>query len=90
MPMGNIWYILASVMDGLIGILLFFMLIRAILSWVTPYPTGGVMSVLYAVTDFIIDPIRLLLERFSFVRDCPIDLSFSAAFLLLCLLKNLI
>lgn len=88
--MGNIWYILASVMDGFLGLMLLLFLIRALLSWTVPGPTGVVLSFLYVVTDFIIDPIRSILDRFSFIRDCPIDISFCTAVLLISVLKNLI
>lgn len=75
-------YLLASTIRILLQVLYFSMFLRAILSWFV-MDDNPVVAVLTVLTEPIIVPVRLFLQRFRFVRECPIDLSFLAAFLLL-------
>lgn len=43
-----------------------------------------------AVTDPIIIPVRMLLEKFEFVRNMPIDISFFVAYILLVIVQNIL
>lgn len=59
------------------------MFIRAVLSWLPVDDDSPVVNFVYMMTEPIIAPVRILLERFDFVRRMPIDLSFFVAFILL-------
>ncbi|MBE6574199.1 MAG: YggT family protein [Ruminococcaceae bacterium] len=88
--MGLLWGIISLTVSSVIRVLLLLFFIRAILSWVSPIPSSKIEIFIHEITDFIIDPIRRVLSRFEFVRSCPIDLSFSAAVLLLWIIDLLI
>lgn len=75
--------LLSSFIGTLIEIELFLLLVRAVLSWVMPDRSSKISQIVYSLTEPVIYPIRRFLSRFSFVRTCPIDLSFLAAVLLL-------
>lgn len=59
---------------------------RALASWVIADKDGKVVKVLWTVTEPVLMPFRALLSKFSFARNCPIDLSFLTAFLTLTLI----
>ena len=63
------------------------MFARAVLSWIVMDDDGPVlgpiMNFLYAVTEPLIYPVRMLLERIPALRNMPIDLSFMVTFMLL-------
>jgi YGGT family. len=66
------------------------MFARAIMSWVMAEEDNSITRFIIAITDPIIIPIRMLLEKFEFVRNMPIDISFFVAFLLLAIIQNLL
>ena len=60
------------------------MLGRAILSWF--FVEGSRLSdFLYAVTEPVVLPVRLLFEKFGWFQNLPIDISFFVTFLLISL-----
>ena len=61
----------------------FIMLVRAICSWIPPVRESKFFWFLRLLTEPLISPIRKLLNRVSWIRRCPIDLSFLALYLLL-------
>lgn len=66
------------------------MFIRAVLSWLPVDDDSPVVNFVYMMTEPIIAPVRILLERFDFVRRLPIDLSFFVAFILLSVVQTLL
>ena len=72
---------------NLVRILLFIvqaaMLFRAILSWFFMEDDNRVMSILYAVTEPFIIPVRALFEKMGWFRNLPIDISFFVTYILL-------
>ena len=66
------------------------MFARAIMSWVMPEEDNNLVRFITIVTDPIIIPVRMILERFEFVRNLPIDISFMVAFILLVVIQNLL
>ena len=66
------------------------MLIRAVLSWFPPSSgrEGPFRAFVTTTTEFVIAPVRAVLERFEPVRRSPIDISFLVAFLLLSALST--
>lgn len=69
----------------LIEALQLLMLVRAVMSWFPPSSgrPGPIRAFVTGVTEMVIAPVRLLLDRFDFVRRSPIDIAFLVTFLLL-------
>ncbi|MBO5212503.1 MAG: YggT family protein [Clostridia bacterium] len=57
------------------------LIVRAICSWAPYFRESKVNRIATAITEPIVAPIRNLLMRISFVRRCPIDLSFIVLYL---------
>lgn len=85
--MGYLGFVFGTTLTLLFNLLMSLFLIRAILSWIFPIPTNKFLVFIYTVTDVIIWPVRRVLMRFRFVRECPIDLSFTVTVLLLVVLR---
>lgn len=83
-------YVFYGILSLTFDVLLVLFFIRAILSWISPVPTNSFTVFIHTVTDFLIKPVRKLLSRFRFVRECPIDLSFTATVLLICIIRALL
>lgn len=88
--MDVIWYLIRITVSGAIDILMLIMLVQAIMSWFSPMPESKIGIFVYNVTEFFVAPVRALLSRFSFVRSCPIDISFSVTYLILLIFSFLI
>ena len=81
--LGNLlYYILA-------GVLVLF-LIRVISSWMMLEPESGLLYFVYTVTEFFVAPVRILLDRFEWVQQSPLDISFFAASLLIVFMQSLL
>ena len=88
--MGNVAYLIYSIVSLLLRIIEFLMLVRAVFSWIpVPPALSGIYRAVYSLTEPLINPFRRLLNRFAFVRSCPIDLSFLAAIVALELIGRL-
>ena len=61
------------------------MFIRAIISWF-PMNENKFTNFLYAVTEPVVYPVRLLFEKMHWFEGLPIDISFFVAYLLLSML----
>ena len=83
--MTSIALLIYTAISWLLRIVEFLMLVRAIFSWipVPPPALSGIYRAVYTLTEPLINPFRRLLNRFAFVRSCPIDLSFLAAIIAL-------
>jgi len=81
---------LRSVLSLLLDAVSLLLVIRAILSWIFPVPENNVLFFIYTLADKIVEPVKRFLSRFRFVRECPIDLSFLAAFVLISFLRSVI
>ena len=66
------------------------MLFRAILSWFFMDDDNLVMSILYAVTEPFIVPIRALFEKMGWFRNLPIDISFFVTYILLSIISMML
>ena len=80
-------YILAQTVNLFLGLVYFAMAARAILSWFIPEDGSVFMGILVFITEIFISPVRFLLSRFRFVSECPIDISYMAAFFLLMIIR---
>ena len=65
------------------------MFLRAILSWFFA-EDSRLGNFLYAVTEPVILPVRLLFERLGWFQNLPIDISFFVTFILISLLSSVV
>ena len=78
-----IFYILAKVVFVLISALKLFLFVRMIISWITPLESNALVSFVFFVTEPVLKPVRLIIDKIPALRDLPIDLSFLITYLLL-------
>ncbi|MBR4295865.1 MAG: YggT family protein [Clostridia bacterium] len=88
--MGAVTFVVAKTTLVLLEVLQFAMLVRAILSWIPLSDDNKIERFVYALTEPIIYPIRVLLSRFSTFQSMPIDFSFFITYILLILLSTLL
>lgn len=80
--LGNFIKSLAAVVEVILTMAYWLILIRALISWVSPDPFNPIVQFLYRVTDPILNPIRRLLPPMA------IDVSPIIAFLAILFLKS--
>ena len=73
---------LANIIDLILTMFYWFILIRALISWVSPDPFNPVVQFLYRTTDPILNPIRRLMPEMA------IDISPIIAFLGIMFIKS--
>lgn len=88
--MTNFVYVFTNLVSFFLMALEVMMFIRAVLSWLPIDDDAPVVSFVYAMTEPVIVPVRILLERSETVRNLPIDLPFFVAFLLLSVVQMLL
>jgi len=66
------------------------MFARAIMSWIMMEEENTFTRFINVITDPIIMPVRMVLEKFEFIRNMPMDISFFVAFLILVIVQNLL
>ena len=81
--------ILANVAVLLLSGIQLAMLLRAILSWF-PMEPNKFTDFLFGITEPVIYPVRRLFERMHWFEGLPIDLSFTATWLLLIVVQVLL
>ena len=86
--MQNIVYVIVGTLSFLLSALQFAMLARAILSWFPMEEDNVIIGFLYSITEPVILPVRVLMERLGWFQGLPIDMSFFFTFLLLSLLQT--
>ncbi len=80
--LGNFFIALADVIDVVLTIFYWLILIRALLSWVSPDPFNLIVQFLYRMTDPVLEPIRRFLPMMA------IDISPIVAFLGIIFLRS--
>lgn len=83
-------YILARVVQLLLGLAETAMFLRAILSWFIHDEDSKIMFFLAVVTEPFIIPVRVICSRIKALDDIPIDIPFFIAFLLLSILNSVL
>ncbi len=73
-------YVITTLVSIFLVILHGLMLMRAVFSWLPVDDEMGAVNFVYSVTEPVILPFRLVLERSEFVASLPIDVPFFAAF----------
>ena len=81
----NLFYALADVLNIVIRVLYLLIIIRALISWVSPDPFNPIVRFLYRTTEPILAPIRRLLPV---QHKIGVDISPIIAFLILVFLDN--
>jgi YggT family protein len=80
--MSNFIYAIASIINIALTVLYWLILIRALISWVSPDPFNPLVQFLHRVTEPILEPIR------RFLPNLAIDLSPLIAFVAIIFLKQ--
>lgn len=80
--LGNLIIAVAKIADIILTILYWLILIRALISWVSPDPFNPFVQFLYQITEPILEPIRRLMPQMA------LDLSPLIAFLLIMFVKS--
>ena len=75
--------ILAYTIISLLSLFEIVLIVRAICSWVPYFRESKVNQLAMIVTEPIVSPIRNALFKISFMRRCPIDLSFIFLYLII-------
>ena len=83
-------YVITGFVNYFIIALQFLMIVRALSSWLPMREDSALNNFLYAVTEPVVIPVRMLLERFDAVRNMPIDISFLVAMLALAIIQTLL
>ncbi len=65
-------------------------IVRAILSWFPMMELGGIMNVIYSVTEPVLAPIRSVLYKIPFLQGFPLDFSVIVAFIFIDVIRVLI
>lgn len=73
-------YILRMTASVLLGALELLMLLRAVLSWFPIDEDSVFLRFLYAVTEPVVYPMRVLLNRLGLFQDLPLDIAFFLSF----------
>ncbi len=88
--MNTLLYILQMTLSVLLGALELLMLGRAILSWLPLEEDNALVRFLHVMTEPVIAPVRLLLERMNLFQGLPIDMSFFVTFILISILSMMV
>ena len=80
-------YIIRSTVILLISVTEIVMFIRAILSWIPADIDNRFTRFVYGYTEFVIAPMRALLDRFHLFENFPLDMAFFLTLLLLILVR---
>lgn len=83
-------YIFCTTVRVFLSAIQFAMFLRAILSWFIHDPSNSLIVFLDGVTEPVIHPVRMFLDRFEAVRSFPIDISFFVTYILLSLIQSLL
>lgn len=85
----NLIVAIARVIEIFLGIFWWLLLIRVLVSWVSPSPFNPLVQFLYRTTEPILDPIRRFLPRMGMVDFSPIIAFILIVFLQSFLVKSL-
>lgn len=83
--LSNLLMTVAHIMDIILTVLYWLILIRALISWVSPDPYNPIVQFLRQTTDPILEPIR---RKMPMRLRMGIDISPIIAFLLIIILKS--
>lgn len=84
--MAEALYIVSNVVRIIIMVLQLALFIRMLFSWL-PIEPNGFTEFIYAITEPFIYPFRALFVRLNWFQDMPIDMAFTATWLVLFILS---
>ena len=88
--LNTLLYIIQMTLSVLLGALELLMLGRAILSWFPIEEDSPLVRFLHMMTEPVIYPVRMLMERLGLFQGLPIDMSFFFTFILISILSMMI
>lgn len=83
-------YVVTKLVSVFLGAEQLLMMFRAVLSWLPVDEDSDISNFLFAMTEPVIYPVRMLFDRFEGLDEFPIDLSFIISFMLLSLVQILL
>ena len=83
-------YVVTKLVSVFLGAEQLLMMFRAVFSWLPVDEDSDISNFLFAMTEPVIYPVRMLLDRFEGLDEFPIDLSFIISFMLLSLVQILL
>ena len=83
-------YVVTKLVSVFLGAEQLLMMFRVVLSWLPVDEDSDISNFLFAMTEPVIYPVRMLLDRFEGLDEFPIDLSFIISFMLLSLVQMLL
>ncbi len=86
--MANFIIAVAQILDVVLTVLYWLILIRALVSWVSPDPFNPIVQFLYRTTDPVLDPIRRILPPMG-IDISPIIAFFGIMFIKSFLVRTL-
>ena len=87
----NVFYFwFAYIVSSIIDIFKTILIIYCVCSWFIRDPFNKFMIALKTIIDPVVDPIRNLLDRISFLRAIPIDFSVLVAFILCNMVQSIL
>ncbi len=81
---------LAWIIYCILSVLDVILLVSAIMSWIPEARETKLYELVERILSPLLNPIRRLLERFEFIRRCPIDLSFLVLVIIVRVLSDLV
>ncbi|MEA4832497.1 MAG: YggT family protein [Oscillospiraceae bacterium] len=82
--------LLGNLISILLSAELFFMLARAIMSWLPFEDDNPLWMFMYYATEPLIEPVRRVINKFPRLNMLPIDISFIVTVILLSIIQGLI
>ena len=74
----------------MLDVVLTMMFLRVILSWFMFGEENRIMFFLYSMTEPIVLPVRILLDKLGWFRSIPIDMSFFFTYILLSIIRTVL
>ncbi len=81
-------YVFTGFVRLFLAVLEMLMIVRMLLSWMPVDDDSPVVNFVFAMTEPLILPVRIILERSATVQALPIDLSFFVVFVLLGIIQT--
>ena len=88
--MNNFVYFFTTLVSVFLSILHLLMLVRAVMSWFPTDDDSPIFGFVFSLTEPIVIPVRIILDRSETVRSMPIDISFFIAFMLLSIVQTML
>ena len=83
-------YVVTKLVSVFLGAEQLLMMFRAVLSWLPVDEDSDISNFLFAMTEPVIYPVRMLLDRFEGLDEFPIDLSFIISIMLMSLVHMIL